>query len=562
MPHLTPHDVMTMFLALAALLGTAKFAGELMQQFDQPSVLGEIFAGILLGPTVLGHFRPGLYNALFPSKGSMPIVLDTVTTLGVVFFLLTAGLEIDLRSIFRQGKSAMLVSFLGVLVPFSFGFGSAAAFPQFLGAQQGADRMIFALFIGTALSISALPVIAKILMDLNLLRSEMGTVVMSSAMFDDLVGWILFSSILGMMHASAQEGGSVKRTILLVALFVVVTLTAVRWLFDKILPWLQAHTTWPGGVLAFVFTLTLLAAAFAEFAGIHAVFGAFIVGIAVGESTHLRKRTSEQIHQIVTNVFAPFFFASIGLRTNFVAHFDLPLTLILIGVASLGKLAGAGWGARLGGMDNRTAFGIGLAMNARGAMEMILGILALQAGLIRENMFVALVVMALFTSLVSAPALRLLIRRQRTMRLKDALDSRLFFPSLEASTRHEALSFMCNAAAEEVGNSPERLLRLTLERERVSPSGWHDGLAVPHARVAGLPAPMAVVARSLAGIDFDARDGKRAGLIFLILTPDNQSQHDLLSDAGEIFARPDAIEQAFAANTFVELVAALNAPVK
>jgi len=561
LPHLTPHDVMTMFLALAALLGTAKFAGELMQRFDQPSVLGEILAGILLGPTVLGHFRPDIYAALFPSQGNIPIVLDTVTTLGVVFFLLTAGLEIDLRSIFRQGKSALLVSFLGVLIPFTFGFAGAAVFPQFLGAQRGADRVIFALFVGTALSISALPVIAKILMDLNLLRSEMGTVVMSSAMFDDLVGWILFSTILGLMHAGAQEG-SAARTILLVAFFVVLTLTVVRWLIDKIVPWLQAHTSWPGGVLGFVFTLTLLAAAFAEFAGIHAVFGAFIVGIAVGESTHLRKRTSEQIHQIVTNVFAPFFFATIGLRTNFVTHFDLPVTVTLIAVASFGKLAGAGWGARLGGMDRRTSFGIGLAMNARGAMEMILGLLALQAGLIRENMFVALVVMALFTSIVSAPALRFLIQRHRALRLKDVVTGKLFFPNLEASTRKQALEIMCAAAAEAVSNAPERLLRLALERERVSPSGWHDSLAVPHARIAGLVGPLAIVARSKAGIDFDARDGKPARLIILILTPDNQSQHDLLQDVGQIFEGTAAIDQALAANSFLELVAAINAPVK
>lgn len=552
---------MTMFLALAALLGTAKFAGELMQHFDQPSVLGEILAGILLGPTVLGHFRPDIYASLFPSQGAIPIVLDTVTTLGVVFFLLTAGLEIDLRSIFRQGRSALLVSFLGVLVPFTFGFAGAAAFPQFLGAQRGADRVIFALFVGTALSISALPVIAKILMDLNLLRSEMGTVVMSSAMFDDLVGWILFSTILGLMHAGAHEG-SASRTILLVGLFVALTLTVVRWLIDKIVPWLQAHTSWPGGVLGFVFTLTLLAAAFAEFAGIHAVFGAFIVGIAVGESTHLRKRTSEQIHQIVTNVFAPFFFATIGLRTNFVTHFDLPVTITLIAVASVGKLAGAGWGARLGGMDRRTSFGIGLAMNARGAMEMILGLLALQAGLIRENMFVALVMMALFTSMASAPALRFLIQRHRALRLRDVVSGKLFFSNLEASTRKQALEIMCAAAAEAVSNAPERLLRLALERERVSPSGWHDSLAVPHARIAGLLNPLAVVARSRAGIDFDARDGKPARLIILILTPDNQSQHDLLQDAGQIFEGTAAIDQALAANSFLELVAAINAPVK
>jgi len=562
LPHLTPHDVMMMFLSLAVLLGTAKFAGELMQSLGQPSVLGEIFAGILLGPTLLGHFRPNIYNALFPTQGSLPIVLDTVTNLGVVYFLLTAGLEIDLRSIFRQGKSALLVSLLGMFVPFTFGLGAAAAFPHFLGAAPGADRLIFSLFVGTALSISALPVVAKILMDLNLLRSEMGTIVMSSAMFDDLVGWILFSTILGMMHAGAKQNGSVGRTVLLIGAFVVVTLTLVRWLIDKLLPWIQAHTSWPGGVLGFVFTLTLLGAAFAEFAGIHAVFGAFIVGIAVGESTHLRKRTSEQIHQIVTNVFAPFFFATIGLRTNFITHFNLPLTLILIGVACLGKLAGASWGAHLGGLDRRTSFGIGLAMNARGAMEMILGLLALQAGLIRDNMFVALVVMALFTSLVSAPSLRLLIQRHSALRLKDVVSARLFFANLEASTRKQALEIMCTAAADAVSNSPERLLRLTLERERISPSGWRDALAVPHARVTGLLEPMAVVARAKAGVDFDARDGKPSKLILLILTPDNQSQHDLLVDAGEIFARPEAIEQTLAANSFVELVAALNAPVK
>src|SRR6202162_5689987 len=196
MPHLTQHDVMTMFLALAVLLGTAKLAGELMHRLGQPSVLGEILAGILLGPTMLGHFKPQIYAFLFPSTGTMPIVLETVTTIGVVFFLLTAGLEVDLRSIFRQGKSALLVSLLGVVVPFTLGFVAAIGFPRFLGAEEGADRLIFALFVGTALSISALPVIAKILMDLNLLRTEMGTVVMSSAMFDDLVGWILFSMVL------------------------------------------------------------------------------------------------------------------------------------------------------------------------------------------------------------------------------------------------------------------------------------------------------------------------------------------------------------------------------
>jgi Kef-type K+ transport system membrane component KefB/mannitol/fructose-specific phosphotransferase system IIA component (Ntr-type) len=563
MQHLTPHDVMTMFMALATLLGCAKVAAELMQKIRQPSILGEIGVGILLGPTVLGHYRPHLYETLFPITGPMPIVLDTVTTLGVVFFLLTAGLEIDLRSIFRQGKAALLVSIFGVAFPFAAGFLAAEAFPEYMGAVSGADTLIFSLFVGTALSISALPVIAKILMDLNLLRTEMGTVIISSAMFDDLVGWILFSFVLGMMHpaAGAGVGDGVKHTIVLVVLFVGLTLTLGRWLIDKILPFLQAHTTWPGGVLGFIFTLTLAGAAFTEYAGIHAVFGAFVIGIAIGESGHLRQRTSQHIHQIVTNVFAPFFFASIGLRTNFVSNFHLGLTATVIGVACVGKLLGAGWGARLGGMDRTSSLAVGLAMNARGAMEIILGILALQAGLIRDNMFVAMVTMALFTSLLSAPAIHFLVSRRRTLTLKDTVTAKLFLPNLAAPTRLGALREMCEVAAEAVSNAPERLFRLVSEREQVLPSGWENELAVPNARIDGLARPLVVVAKS-AGIDFDARDGKPARLIIMILTADNQSQHDLLGDASQLFSRKEAVDRAVNAQTFVELVAALNAPVQ
>jgi Kef-type K+ transport system membrane component KefB len=561
--HLSPHDVMTMFLALATLLGSAKLAAELMQKIGQPGIIGEISVGIFLGPTVLGHYRPHIYETLFPTTGPMPIVLDTVTTLGVVFFLLTAGLEIDLRSIFRQGKSAVLVSLFGVAFPFGAGFLAATIFPSEMGAVEGVNIRIFALFVGTALSISALPVIAKILMDLNLLRTEMGTVIISSAMFDDLVGWILFSFVLGMLHpiggASVSDG--VKHTIILVLLFVGITLTLGRWLIDKILPVLQAHTTWPGGVLAFIFTLTMAGAAFTEYAGIHAVFGAFVIGIAVGESGHLRKRTSEHIHEIVTNVFAPFFFASIGLRTNFVSNFHLGLTATVIGVACVGKLLGAGWGARLGGMDKTSSLAVGLAMNARGAMEIILGILALQAGLIRENMFVAMVIMALFTSLISAPAIHFLIRRKRNLTLKETVTAKLFIPNLKAETRLGALREMCELAAEAASNAPERLFRLVSERERVLASGWENELAVPHVRVDGLGQPLVVVAKTI-GIDFDAHDGKPARLIILILTGDNQSQQDLLADASELFSRKEAVEQAVNATNFLELVAALNAPVQ
>jgi Kef-type K+ transport system membrane component KefB len=443
--HLTAHDLTIMFFALAVLLGAAKLAGELMHKLGQPAILGEISAGILLGPTVLGYFRPQWYAALFPSTGLVPIALETVATLGVVFFLLAAGLETSLRSIFRQGRSAIFVSFFGVIFPFATGFLAADFFPRFLGADPSANRLIFALFVGTALSISALPVIARTLMDIGLLQTELGAVVMSSAMFDDLVGWILFGVVLGMMRGVTNSTGSspssaALRTVILVLLFVGLTLTAGRWLIAKVLGFLPGHTRGRGAVLGFIFALTLAAAGFAEYAGVHAVFGAFIVAVAIGDALEapvLKNSViakspvipseaegsasprgeangwgaiTADIRQIVTNVFAPFFFASIGLRTNFVTNFSLGVTLAIIAVASVGKILGASWGARLGGMDARASWAIGLAMNARGAMEIILGVLALRSGLIGERMFVALVVMAMFTSLISGPGIQAVLK--------------------------------------------------------------------------------------------------------------------------------------------------------
>jgi mannitol/fructose-specific phosphotransferase system IIA component (Ntr-type) len=215
-------------------------------------------------------------------------------------------------------------------------------------------------------------------------------------------------------------------------------------------------------------------------------------------------------------------------------------------VACLGKLLGAGGGARLSGMDRRTSWGVGLAMNARGAMEMILGLLALQYGLIRETMFVALVVMALFTSLISAPALHFLIRRRRMLRLKDVVSNKLFLQELDRTTKREVIQQMCTFAADAVGNAPERLFRLVWEREGESATGWQNGLAVPCARVSGLLRPIVVLGKSHAGVDFEARNGKPPHLVILILTEDNQAQNDLLHDTGELFTRQEATERVLA----------------
>jgi Kef-type K+ transport system membrane component KefB len=183
-------------------------------------------------------------------------------------------------------------------------------------------------------------------------------------------------------------------------------LTVGRIFINKSLPWANKNLSWPGGVLALSLSLAFLGAAFTEKIGIHAIFGAFIVGIAIGDSVHFTEKARDIIHQFITNIFAPLFFVSIGFKVNFIANFDLSLVVIITFLAVFTKLLGVGLGALWGGLTLRESLAVGFGMNARGAMEIVLGLLALQAGLINEQLFVALVVMAVITSIMAGPMLQ------------------------------------------------------------------------------------------------------------------------------------------------------------
>ncbi len=551
METLTPTEITTLLLGFALMLGLARAFGELFARFRQPAIVGEILAGILVGPTVLGALAPELFEGLFPSSGALAVAYQTIITIAVVLLLLIAGLEIDLSVLWRQGRAALLISVLGTAVPFGMGFGSAYAFPQFWGIEPGADVLTFALFFGTALSISALPVIAKIMMDMNLLKTDVGMLVMGAAMFSDLVGWIIFSIILGMMNANApadaelggEHGGlGVGATIGLTLLLVAFTLTVGRWLVHRTLPWIQSRLSWPGGVLSFTLVLTMAGAAATEAIGIHAIFGAFLVGIAVGDSNHMRVQTRTVLHQFVTYIFAPIFFVSIGLGADFLAHFNLPLVLGVLAVAFLGKLIGCMVGAHWGGLSRNDSWAISFGMNARGAMEIILGLLALQYGVIQEDMFVALVVLALLSSIVSGPLMNKFIDRPSEWKLADLLHAKQFLTDLKARTSEEAIYELARPAAEAAGLDPEQVAQAVWSREQLMGTSLGHEIAVPHARMKEIEQPVLVIGHSEQGIDFDSPDGTPAHLIFLLLTPqrDISAQIQIMGQIARLFKEQEA----------------------
>ena len=397
----------TLFVQLAVMLAAGLVGGTLLRRWHLPLILGELLAGIVLGPTVFGALAPAAYGLLFPDVALVNGARDGLLKLGMLFFLFVAGLEVDLSTLGRRLAVVFWTSLNGILLPFALGAGAVILLPTLWGA--GAPALPFALLIGTALSISALPVIARILMDLDLLHTELGMMVMASAMINDLVGWSLFAALLGDAVPGAP-GRSLGVTLLLVAGLVGLVLAVGRPLATRALPWLRAHLAWPSGYIAATTVIALLVGAAAEAIGIHAFLGAFLVGLALAQNSPEQAQARETVRQFVVSFFAPIYFVSIGLRTNFIANFDLGLVLVVLAVACVGKVGGASLGAWLGRLPPREALAVGFGMNARGAMEMILASLALEYRLIDGRVFVALVLMALGTSLLSGPVMQRLLR--------------------------------------------------------------------------------------------------------------------------------------------------------
>jgi Kef-type K+ transport system membrane component KefB len=404
------------FVQIALMLTVAWLFGYLMKRLAQPVVLGELIGGILLGPTLLGTVYSDAYTSLFPIDNTITTSIDALLKVGMLFFMFAAGLEINLIH-FRQYKlSIASTSLLGGLLPFALGFGMVLLFPELWG--QNDRPLLLALFIGTALSISALPVISRILIDLNLMGTKTGMTIMASAMINDLTGWSLFAFILRNLGQD-HPVGNILSTLTMLLVFAAFILGIGHWLVQPFLRRIDFFKDWPGGLLIFVSVLVMLAAAGAEKIGIHAIFGAFLVGIAMGQGQN-QSQISEQEKQIYSiiqlfalNFFAPLYFVSVGLNVNFSSEFDGILVLVVFLIACLGKILGASLGARLCGMRWREALSVGVGLNTRGAIEIILASVALEHQLIDQRIFVALVVMALATSIISGSLLKYLVNQER-----------------------------------------------------------------------------------------------------------------------------------------------------
>lgn len=398
-------DQFALFLSqLSVLLSLGLVLGGFSRRLGQPPLVGEILAGIVLGPSLLGVFAPESFGALFGSPHTA--TLGVFALLGALFLVLVAGTEIEVAVLARERRAILSTSLIASVLPFVAGLVFAWHLPDRFLVDPG-HRWSFMFFLATAMSISAIPVIAKILMDLDLFGTAVGHVVMGAAAVDDVVGWIFFAVLLGVMNGDAVSGTSVLSVLVVTVGLSAFCLTVGRWLTARFFALSRLVHLPPQGVLGFTVLIAFFCAALVQLMGIHAVFGALLAGVMIGGTGELDESTRSALRGFALYVFAPIFFASMGLRTNFVSHFDLPLVVGVVAVSILTKVVAGTLGARLARMAWAEAVAVGLGLMPRGAMGMILAFLALEHSLITEQVFVALIIAAVVTSIMSGPLMRL-----------------------------------------------------------------------------------------------------------------------------------------------------------
>lgn len=404
-----------LFVQMLVIITASRLMGGLFTRFGQPGVVGEMAAGILLGPSLLGLLAPEFFSFVFPADS-----LDTLKLLsqiGVCLFMFTVGMELELGQLRHKAQTAVVVSHAGIVIPYFLGVVLAYFLYETL-AQPGASFTAFALFMGISMSITAFPVLARILQERGLSKTHLGTTAITCAAVDDVTAWSILAFVVAIANSTSLAASAFNLS--LVVVFIGVMLGIVRpglprWIGRENLAAEQPSR----GLLAAMMCLVLAAGLVTEVIGIHALFGAFLAGLIMPHAGDLRRKLAVRVENFSTVLFLPLFFAFTGLRTHLGLLDDLEGWLIclgIIGVATLGKLGGSAIVARLTGMSWGDSLQLGALMNTRGLMELIALNIGYDLGILSPRIFTMLVIMALVTTTMTGPLLTLFGKRQNAPR--------------------------------------------------------------------------------------------------------------------------------------------------
>lgn len=394
-----------LLLQVIIIVVAARALGTLFSRIGQPAVIGEMVAGILLGPSLLGLVAPGVQTFLFPADSLG--ALRMLSQIGVILFMFIVGTELDLDHLRRKAHAAVVVSHASIVVPFFLGCALALTVYRSM-APAGTRFSAFALFLGVAMSITAFPVLARIIDDRRMRRSQLGSTAIACAAVDDVTAWCLLAVVVALVRANGL-GGAVW-TILLTLVFIAGMLFVVRPRMARLIDEQPEGQAASVGLLAGLFAFIFASALVTEMIGIHALFGAFLAGVCMPPNHALRQFLRERLETFGSVLLLPLFFAFTGLRTEIGLLNDWPSWLActgIIAVAILGKLGGSMTAARFTGMGWGDSFALGALMNTRGLVELIVLNLGYDLNILSPRIFAMLVLMALVTTFMTGPLLHL-----------------------------------------------------------------------------------------------------------------------------------------------------------
>ncbi|MBU0583168.1 MAG: cation:proton antiporter [Alphaproteobacteria bacterium] len=424
-------------LQIILLIVVGRVFGEIFQRIGQPAVMGQLVAGILLGPTLFGWVWPEAHELVFPVDGMG--MIDAVAKLGVLMLLLLTGMETDLKLVRKVGAACFSISISGVLVPFACGYTLAQFLPADL-LPETSQRVVAGLFLGTALSISSVKIVAMVIREMNFMRRNLGQIIVSSAIIEDTIGWVIIAVTFGIATNGKLELVPLATTVASVLAFMLFSFTIGRRIVFTLIRWTNDFAESEYAVISMILAIMGAMALITDWIGVHTVLGAFVAGILVGESPILTDHIEGELRGVITALFAPVFFGMAGLSADLTVLLDPGLALLTLGLilfASIGKFGGAFVGGKLAGMSWMESVAIGCGMNARGSTEVIVASIGLAMGILSHDLFTMIVTMAVVTTLAMPPMLRWALRRlpaaeDEKQRIdREALDERGFVAKLE-----------------------------------------------------------------------------------------------------------------------------------
>ncbi|HVM88373.1 MAG TPA: cation:proton antiporter [Puia sp.] len=413
-PHISGNNstpLSILLLQIISIIFTSRLLGSLFKKLGQPVVVGEVAAGIVLGPSVLGLLFPAVSQFIFPQNSLG--TLQLFSQLGLILFMFVVGMELNLNSLKHKAGNAIIISHASIIIPYTLGV--ALAYFLYRGyATAGTKFLSFSLFIGIAMSITAFPVLARIMKERKMNATPIGNLAITCAATDDITAWCLLAMVISI--AKAGSTWNAVYTIALVVLYVLIMLKVIKPLLSKISNSYFNIETLTINMLAVMIIVLLVSSYFTELIGIHALFGAFLAGVIMPSAIHLRNQLIERTEYISVTLLLPLFFAFSGLRTQIGLlnnmHTGLICIAILI-VAIAGKFGGSLLAAKFVGESWKDSMIIGILINTRGLMELVVLNLGYDLGIISSEIFTMMVIMALVTTCMTGPVLNLVTKKQK-----------------------------------------------------------------------------------------------------------------------------------------------------